>query len=143
MRTGAIVCLHPNQKFLQKLDEVILHTGRGTWSAAPRLSQVALSQIHAECEDEWCDEKDTLKSILKARRKAFNEELDNVSLKALPNHDGYFAFIQCQNPEAVCESCAAEDVYLVPLKGGVRIGICAIPSDKMARVANALANALR
>ena len=91
----------------------------------------------------WCDEKDTLKSILKARRKAFNEELEKVSLKALPNHDGYFAFIQCQNPEAVCESCAAEDVYLVPLKGGVRIGICALPRDKMARVANALANALR
>jgi aspartate/tyrosine/aromatic aminotransferase len=143
MRTGAIVCLHPDQEFLQRLDEVILHTGRGTWSAAPRLPQVALSQIHAESEDEWCDEKDTLKSILKARRKAFNEELDKVSLKALPNHDGYFAFIQCQNPEAVCESCAAEDVFLVPLKGGVRIGICAIPRSSMARVANALANALR
>ncbi|MBT6971768.1 MAG: pyridoxal phosphate-dependent aminotransferase [Euryarchaeota archaeon] len=143
MRTGAIVCLHPDQKFLQKLDEVILHTGRGTWSAAPRLPQVALAQIHAQYEDEWCDEKDTLKSILKARRKAFNEELDKVSLKALPNSDGYFAFIQCQNPEEVCESCAAEDVYLVPLKSGVRIGICAIPSDKMARVANALSNALR
>jgi aspartate/tyrosine/aromatic aminotransferase len=39
---------------------------------------------------------------------------------------------------------AAKDhqVYLVPLKGGIRIGVCAIPEEKMERVAVALADGL-
>jgi aspartate/tyrosine/aromatic aminotransferase len=41
----------------------------------------------------------------------------------------------------VAEACADQHVYLVPLSGGVRIGLCAIPESKVERVAEALAKA--
>ena len=92
--------------------------------------------------DEWEDQKDTLKALLNRRRVAFNSALEEAGVRALPNHDGYFAFIECENPVAVCEACAVENVFLVPLSGGIRVGICAIPASRMKRVASALATAL-
>ena len=142
LRTGALVCLHPSEEFLSRVEGVLLHTGRGTWSAPPRLPQIALAEIHAQMKDEWEDQKDTLKALLKRRRVAFNSALEQVGVRPLPNHDGYFAFIECEDSVAVCESCAEENVFLVPLSGGIRVGICAIPASRMKRVASALANAL-
>jgi len=143
MRTGAIVYLHPDSEVHIKLEEVLLHTGRGTWSGAPRLPQVALIDVHQNQLNEWDDEKNRLKAILTSRRRAFNEAAANNSIEVMPNDDGYFAFIECNNPEEVCESCAEDDVFLVPLIGGIRVGICAIPVSDMPRVASALAKALR
>jgi len=42
----------------------------------------------------------------------------------------------------IAEACAEQDVYLVPLTGGVRIGLCAIPLAQIKRVAEALAHSL-
>ena len=142
LRTGALVCLHPSAEFLDRIEGVLLHTGRGTWSAPPRLPQIALADIHTHMHDEWEDQKDTLKALLNRRRIAFNSALEEVGVRPLPNHDGYFAFIECENPVAVCEACAEENVFLVPLSGGIRVGICAIPASQMKRVASALATAL-
>ena len=41
--------------------------------------------------------------------------------------DGFFAWIESDDPAALAEACAEQDVYLVPLTGGVRIGLCAVP----------------
>jgi aspartate/tyrosine/aromatic aminotransferase len=143
MRTGALVYLHPDSEVHSKLGEVLLHTGRGTWSGAPRLPQVALIDVHQNQLNAWEDEKNQLKAILTSRRRAFNDAAASNSIEVMPNDDGYFAFIECNNPEEVCESCAEDDVYLVPLIGGIRVGICAIPASDMPRVASALAKALR
>ncbi len=81
--------------------------------------------------------------ILINRRRAFNEAAVANSIKVMPNDDGYFAFSECEDPESVCESCAQDDVFLVPLRGGIRVGICAISAEDMPKVASALAKALR
>ena len=58
-----------------------------------------------------------------------------------PSHDGFFAWYECDDPAAVAEACANQHVYLVPLNGGVRIGLCAVPTSDVERVAKALAAA--
>ncbi|MGB2393738.1 MAG: hypothetical protein ACPICH_06455, partial [Poseidonia sp.] len=57
-------------------------------------------------------------------------------------HDGFFAWYECEEPAAIAEACADQHVYLVPLTGGVRIGLCAVPESQVERVAQALANAV-
>ena len=56
--------------------------------------------------------------------------------------DGFFAWIEADDPVAVAEACAKNDVFLVPLNGGVRIGLCALSSGDMGKVAEALSIAL-
>ena len=50
--------------------------------------------------------------------------------------------MEAEDPVAIAESCAEMDVYLVPLKGGVRVGLCALSTKDLERVAEALSAAL-
>ena len=47
LRTGALVCLHPDASNIARLEDVMGVTGRQTWSAAPRVAQHVLSELHA------------------------------------------------------------------------------------------------
>ena len=143
LRTGAVVYVHPEATSVQRLNDVMGVTGRQTWSASPRIAQHVLSELHAtEAGGEaWSNERDRLANLLTARRSKFIEACQQKGVAVNPSHDGFFAWYECGDPVAVAESCANQHVYLVPLSGGVRIGLCAIPESKVERVADALAKA--
>lgn len=142
LRTGALVYLHPEETTIARLNDVMGVTGRQTWSAAPRIAQHVLSELHATEEGglAWSDERDRLALLLSERRKTFVEACEARGLAINPSHDGFFAWYECEDPVAIAERCAQHHVYLVPLAGGVRIGLCAIPSSKVERVAEVLAD---
>ena len=143
LRTGALVYLHPEQTSVQRLNDVMGVTGRQTWSAAPRVAQHVLSELHAT-EDggrAWSYERDRLADLLSKRRERFLEACKQHGVAINPSHDGFFAWYECDDPAAVAEACANQHVYLVPLNGGVRIGLCAVPTSDVERVAKALAAA--
>jgi aspartate/tyrosine/aromatic aminotransferase len=56
--------------------------------------------------------------------------------------DGFFAWLESDDPVALAEACAEKEVYLVPLDGGVRIGLCALALSDVEKVADALSYAL-
>lgn len=140
MRTGALVCIHPEEATLEKLREVMGVTGRQTWSAAPRVPQYVLSEMHGSEEGgaSWGKERDRLAALLIERRDAFVKACSELDVPVNPTHDGFFAWYECSDPVAVAEACADMHVYLVPLSGGVRIGLCAIPLEQIPKVAEAL-----
>ena len=143
LRAGALVCLHPDQAALETLRDIMGVTGRETWSAAPRLAQYTLAHLHGDerAGQAWADERDRLAALLDQRRSAFVSACEALDVPINPTHDGFFAWYECDDPVAVAEHCANQHVYLVPLSGGVRIGLCAIPEGSMRRVAEALAGA--
>ena len=144
LRTGALVYLHPEEASMARLNDVMGVTGRQTWSAAPRIAQHVLSELHQTHEggQAWSQERDRLAGLLNERRSAFVEACQVHGVAVNPSHDGFFAWYECENPAEVAEACAQNHVYLVPLTGGVRIGLCAIPTEKVARVAEVLATAV-
>ena len=141
LRTGALVYLHPEQESVARLNDVMGVTGRQTWSAAPRVAQHVLSQLHASPEggQAWSDERDRVALLLSERRQRFVAACATHGVNINPSHDGFFAWYECEEPGAVAEACAQHHVYLVPLSGGVRIGLCAIPTRQVERVAEVLA----
>ena len=145
LRAGALVCLHPDQAALETLRDIMGVTGRETWSAAPRLAQYTLAHLHGDerTGQAWADERDRLAALLDQRRSALVSACEALEVPINPTHDGFFAWYECDDPVAVAEHCAKHHVYLVPLSGGVRIGLCAIPENSMLRVAEALADAQR
>ena len=144
LRTGALVCLHPDASNIARLEDVMGVTGRQTWSAAPRVAQHVLSELHATEAGgtAWSEERDRLAALLTARRSTFITACERLGVDVNPSHDGFFAWYECENPAAIAEACADQHVYLVPLSGGVRIGLCAVPESKVERVAQALARAV-
>jgi aromatic-amino-acid transaminase len=89
----------------------------------------------------WAGERDRLKQLLDDRRNLLKEECKRLNVDLNPTMDGFFAWIETDEPEAFAEKCAQLDVYLVPLTGGVRIGLCALSEADMPKVAEALAKA--
>ena len=144
LRTGALVSIHPDKEVTDRLDTVMSVTGRQTWSAAPRVAQYCVSEMHATEQggEAWGKERDRLKQLLDDRRSNLISECARLDVPINPTMDGFFAWIEAEDPVAVAESCAEMDVYLVPLNGGVRIGLCALSKDDMSKVAEALANAM-
>ncbi len=144
-RCGALVMLHPNRSFINRLVEVMLHTGRGTWSGAARLPQATVHSIHSDVDMfvGWLRERDRLQQMLTKRRELFNSRCEKEGVPLLPSHDGYFAFLPHDNPEPIAQAAAARGLYVVPLKGGIRIGLCSIPTYDADRAAGILAEAWR
>ncbi|MAZ43033.1 MAG: hypothetical protein CMB19_03750 [Euryarchaeota archaeon] len=145
LRTGAIVSIHPDQAVTDRIATVMGVTGRQTWSAAPRVSQFTVSEMHASHESgaAWSNERDRLKELLTDRRTALIECCEQLGVPLNPTHDGFFAWLDHEQPHDIAEACAQQDVYLVPLTGGVRIGLCAIPLAQIPKVASALKDALQ
>ena len=102
-----------------------------------------LSELHATTEggSAWSSERDRLAQLLTDRRTTFIEACQRLGVDVNPSHDGFFAWYECSNPAEVAEACAEQHVYLVPLTGGVRIGLCAVPEEQVVRVAEALSHA--
>ena len=57
----------------------------------------------------------------------------------MPSMDGYFAFLPDSEPAEICEAAAARGVFVVPLLGGVRIGICSMATHHVERAATVIA----
>ena len=144
MRNGALICIHPVEDVVSRLTEVLGVTGRQTWSASPRVSQHALCSIHGDKEksESWSSTLDHFHQILSDRRNAFVSACTKLKIPINPTHDGFFAWLETEKANEIVEICASLHVYLVPLQGGVRIGLCAIPTGKIERVAQALSVAL-
>ena len=145
LRAGALVSIHPDESVVNRITTVMGVTGRQTWSASSRLAQYSIARIHAEEKsgDAWSQELVRLTELLAKRRKLFIEECAKNGVPINPTHDGFFAWLEHDNPKSVVDSCANDQVYLVPLKGGVRIGLCAIPTEQIPKVAKSLRNALQ
>ena len=145
LRGGALVTIHPDQSVVDRITTVMGVTGRQTWSASSRLAQYSIAKIHADRESgaAWSDEKNRLTEILQQRRDLFIKSCQEHNVPINPTHDGFFAWLEHNDATSIVEKCASDQVYLVPLNGGVRIGLCAIPTNQIERVAKSLSEALQ
>lgn len=144
MRCGSVVSVHPNPEVLDRIDEIFVATGRSTWSAPTRLPQDAIVRIHSDenLSKEWENERDIFANLLKSRREKLLSSCSELGVSLIPSHDGFFAFLEHDDPSAIAEACASRHVYVVALSGGVRIGVCAANEGQMQRLAETLRYAL-
>lgn len=144
MRNGALICLHPDEDVVSRLHDVFGVTGRQAWSASPRVSQHALCHLHSDAgkSQRWLESVDEFHALLNVRRINFLQACEQYNVPINPTHDGFFAWLETEHGSEIVESCASKHVYLVPLQGGVRIGLCAIPTHHIERVAKTISEAI-
>lgn len=81
---------------------------------------------------EYMDEKKIYKDMLSKRANAFVESAKKCNLDIFPYIDGFFISIPCENPKAVSEELTKDNVFVVPLKKGLRFAVCAVSEEKCA-----------
>jgi aromatic-amino-acid transaminase len=133
MRCGAIVGFHPSAAVMRDFANIHSFSARGAWSNGSRGAQEILAKI---CGDPILSaradqERRALAELLSQRAAIFTDEARAVGLRVLPYYGGFFVTIPVKEPKLTTEKLMASNIYLVPMTGGLRLAVCAVPKNKM------------
>lgn len=145
MRMGAAICITASENVAEEFYYGCVHSCRANWSNCNRGAMKLLSNIVQDEDkfEKYTQEKTLYKEMLKRRAKVFVEEAEKVGLDILPYRDGFFVSIPCDNPREVCEELTKDNLYLVPLKAGLRFAVCAVNENKCKVSPSIIKNALQ
>ncbi len=135
-RCGAMICVAKTKEIADEFKRVCEFSSRGSWSNSAKMAQVILSRIY---EDPALlrrvdEERAKYRNMLLARGRAFSEEAEKVGLEIVPFDAGFFVSVPCDDPDAVSRKLEEKDVFLVPLKLGIRVSVASVPEDKCRRL---------
>ena len=132
MRMGAAIGISSNEDIADEFYYSLMHSCRANWSNCNRGAMEVLSHLAENKEKfkDYVEEKNKYKNMLESRAKSFVNGAKEVNLDILPYRDGFFISIPCENPKEVCEELTKENLYLVPLKMGLRFAVCSVSEEK-------------
>ncbi len=143
-RTGAMIAVSSSEDVITEFYEANQFSCRGTWSNCTKIGQMALitlwkdKELMAQLEEERAGYSRRLAN----RARIFLEEAESVGLETCPYESGFFLTVPAANPPAVAAKLTEENLFLVPLKKGLRVAICAIPSANIEGMATKIKKAM-
>lgn len=132
-RTGAMIGISSNKEVIEEFAKINQYTSRATWSNINRGAMSLLTTIDQDpvLLAQFEKERDGYYQMIRDRADIFMEEAKACGLHMLPYRAGFFISIPAADPDAVCDKLHEDLIFAVPLKMGVRIAVCAVPSAKM------------
>ena len=143
-RTGALAAFSTDKDVMQEFEDTNKWSCRATWSNINCGAQNLLiklwknKQLRAELEKDQAN----LRDFVKGRAEVFVGEAESCGLKIVPYKGGFFIAVPAENPIAVCEKLHDDLIFAVPLKLGVRVAVCSMPTEKIHGVAEKIKNAI-
>lgn len=144
-RTGAVIGVSFNKEVIEEFTHVTQVTGRTRWSNVNRGSMQVMTSIYSDTAllQSLKQERTNSMAIIAERADLFMSEAAAVQLDVLPYRGGFFITVPTENPDSVSKYLGQNNIFLVPLSGGIRIAICAIPRRQIKGLATAIKDALR
>lgn len=140
-RSGALVFPWTKDPALQAS---LAMSCRGLFSNCPRAPQSLLvrlakdgkaqERLHAE-HRHWSD-------ILESRAKALSDALRKEHLGGVAWQGGFFVTLTVEDPQGVAARLRDRGIFVVPMKEGLRVGICGMRASDATRFAEAYREAL-
>lgn len=143
-RVGAMICVTSDADVAQEFEDVNQYSSRATWSNINRgvMRMMAMicadNELYAQVEKE----RDGYYRLIKGRADIFAQEAAAANLAMLPYSAGYFLSVPSTSPDAVVAKLNEENVFAVALGKGVRIAVCAVPTEKIRGMAAKLKKAM-
>lgn len=143
-RTGAMIGITSDKDVHQEFMDINQYTSRATWS---NISHAAMKTLATIYEDKTLlaqleAERNEFYNMIKERAEIFTSEAKAVNLTILPYVAGFFLTVPAEKPVAVCEKLHDDHVFAVPLKKGIRIAVCAVPTNKIIGMATKIKAAM-
>ena len=112
---------------------------RGTWSNCNRGGLFAITRLLTDpAQREQVDaERRELVSVLAERVCAFNVAARRAGL-VYPRYDGgFFVTVFCADPKPAAARMRDQGVFVVPVDGGLRVGVCSVRAGDVPRLVDA------
>lgn len=144
MRSGALIGLSSFKEIADEFENINTYSGRGVWSNCPRGPQRLLGDVNKlpELKAKIDAEREGYYQMVVKRADIFLKEAKQAGLKTLPFHGGFFITVPAPNPQDAADKLVAENIFVVPLKKGVRFAVCSVPSHKIPGVAAKILRAI-
>lgn len=143
MRVGSLVAVCPDEGERARVQNALSYGCRGTWSTcnAAGMSAIARSLTDPALRPRIDQERDAWKAVLDRRVARFNELAKPAGLTFPRYKGGFFTTVFCADPAKAAARLRDEGVFVVPVAGALRVGICAVPEREIERLVLALQKA--
>ncbi len=145
LRVGACVALVPDAKERTEVNAALTFACRGTWSNCNRGGMAAVTKLLSDPASKGAAdaERAGLLATLSERVGAFNREAKAKGLP-YPRYDGgFFTTVFAKDADAAAARMRTEGVYVVPIEGALRLGLCSVAKADVPRLVDSVARALR
>ena len=139
-RTGALIAVHRDPDELTQIRNALGYTCRATWSNCNHLGQLAATELitNPELHARWASERDDLVGLLDQRIVLFNDLAAQAGLRT-PRYDcGFFIVVFTSDSERAAAAMRDEGVFVLPIRGAVRIALCHTTKKDLPRLVDAL-----
>jgi len=145
IRCGAIIGVSSSSEVAEEFAQANSYSARGVWSNGVRGAQKLLVDVmkNKELKESIDKERTQLSELILNRADIFVKEAKEVGLDILPYQGGFFISVPAKDPTAIADKLMEDNIYIVPLKKGLRFAICALPTHKIPGLAAKTKEALR
>jgi aromatic-amino-acid transaminase len=145
LRVGALIACHRDADERVQLTNAFNYTSRATWSNCNRLGIRAITDLimDPELRKRSDAERQELIDLLSSRTKVFNEAARKHGLDWPRFESGFFVSVFTPDPEVTAATMRDAGVFVIPINGAVRVGLCATPTGALPRLVDALAEGVK
>lgn len=143
LRVGALLAAVPDAAERRDVAAALAFACRGTWSNCNRGGMFAVTRLLTDpaLRASADAERRALTTLLGDRVAAFNREAAAAGLR-FPRYDGgFFVTVFAAEPARAAARMREDGVFVVPVDGGLRVGICATAVADVPRLVASLAAA--
>ncbi len=145
LRVGALIACHRDAEERVRLTNAFNYTSRATWSNCNRIGIRAVTDLLTDpgLKARSDAERQELIDLLASRTRIFNESARQHGLDWPRFENGFFVSVFTPDPEVTAASMRDAGVFVIPINGAVRVGLCATPSRALPRLVAALAEGVK
>jgi aromatic-amino-acid transaminase len=143
LRVGALVALLPDAVERRRVGAALGYASRGSWSNCNDGGMAAVTRLLREpaLAAQVARERAELVALLDRRVATFNELARPRGLR-YPRYDGgFFVTVFVDDPQAAADKMKSDGVFVVPVRGALRVALCSVPTADIPRVVDSLARA--
>ena len=144
-RQGAMIAVTSDKDVAKEFVDVNQYASRATWSNCNSAAQNVMIDICSDPEKirRLDRERDVYYKLIQERAAVFVKEAKEAGVKIVPYISGFFITIPVEGAQKVCELLEKENIFLVPMKKGIRLAVCSISKAKMKGLAAKVASAIK
>ena len=143
-RVGAMIGVSSDAVVAKEFEDINQYSSRATWSNINRGVMRMMATICADKDlyNQVEKERAGFYQLIKGRADIFAKEAAAANLIMLPYSAGYFLSVPSTNPDAVVAKLNEDNIFAVGLAKGIRIAVCAVPTEKIKGMAGKLKKAM-
>lgn len=128
LRMGAAIALSKDESKIRHFQRAFIDESRGSWSATPMVAIELLNYFSKkENQREFLVDLEDMHKQVNARSSLFKEQAKAAGLKTHPFRSGFYTIVLADDPEAAFKKLLDQDIYTIPMAGGIRIALCSLP----------------